>query len=508
MADMRRSVLPVVTALVLAACASAAPVDPEPSTVPVTAGSTAGTPWPEPPAVPSGKLDPEVAGAVDRLVRAALNAPPDPAALDTVANSGDARLAWLLSDLLRFTVTPDGEAALVEAFAQLTGADAHHRRFGANPWLAVTNLLIGWDLPAAPGYEEHKATLLLAVEPAWEPFFADPESTIDWRVTTWGGVFVDDRPPGSAEPCARACIPALDDPALTAADDGEWYADERIVFGISVDGDAVALPKHIMEVHEMVNLTLGGRRVGVPYCTLCASAQAFLTDAVPAGFEPLVLRTSGLLSRSNKVMYDLVTGSAFHTFTGRAASGPLREAGFVLEPLTVTVSSWGAWKQAHPDTWIVARDGGIGRTYPDDPLCGRDAAGPIFPIGPADTRLPAQAAVVGAIDGAGQPVAFAADAARAELGAGRPVAMGGVELVADGGGLRARSGDGAELVAHEAFWFAWSQFHPTTALWAPPPGEDAGASAADDVAPPPVRPSAGCPGVLDLLDGDRSGSGR
>jgi hypothetical protein len=64
--------------------------------------------------------------------------------------------------------------------------------------------------------------------------------------------------------------------------DGDWYTDDRIVFGIVLDGEAVALPKHIMEVHELVNLTIAGRRIGVPYCTLCASAQAFLTDAVPA----------------------------------------------------------------------------------------------------------------------------------------------------------------------------------------------------------------------------------
>jgi hypothetical protein len=57
-----------------------------------------------------------------------------------------------------------------------------------------------------------------------------------------------------------------------------------------------------MEVHEMVNITIGGRRLGIPYCTLCGSAQAYLTAKVPPGVEPLVLRTSGLLSRSNKLI--------------------------------------------------------------------------------------------------------------------------------------------------------------------------------------------------------------
>ena len=157
-------------------------------------------------------------------------------------------------------------------------------------------------------------------------------------------------------------------PALTDADEGDWYPDDAIVFGIVEGDDAVALPKHIMEIHEMVNMTIGGRRFGIPYCTLCGSAQAYYTDQLPGTSGPLVLRTSGLLSRSNKVMYDLTTMSVFDTFTGAAVSGPLQDAGVVLELVTVTVSSWDDWKSEHPDTRIIAEDGGIGRSYDLDPL--------------------------------------------------------------------------------------------------------------------------------------------
>jgi hypothetical protein len=68
----------------------------------------------------------------------------------------------------------------------------------------------------------------------------------------------------------------------------------------------------------------------------------------------------------------------------------------------------------------------------------------------------------------GTPVAFPANDARAILAVGDQVIAAGVELVVDGGGLRALDADTAEAVpAHEAFWFAWSQFHPTTELWTP-----------------------------------------
>ncbi len=435
---------------------------------PASATPTLNVSWPDPPAVPDGPLDPSVSEAVDRLIATILPRSLDRDALQVVAASGDARLAWFISDILRFLQGGTEEDALVEAFADLTGVDpSGDDRFGRVAWLAVTNLLIAWDLPAPPDYRERKAALFLAVEPGWEPFFADPDSGIDWRLVSWGGVFIDDRPAGDNSPCARGCIPALDDPALTDAAGGDWYADHRIVFGVVVGDEAVAFPKHMMEVHEMVNITIDGRRIGMPYCTLCGSPQAYLTDAVPEGVETPVLRTSGLLSRSNKVMYDLVTGSVFDTFIGRAISGPLEDIGLVLEQTSVVVSTWGEWRAAHPDTMIVAQDGGIGRTYPDDPLEGRDAAGPIFPIGQADPRLPAQTRVLGAIDPDGQPVAFPVEQATAALTSGRDVTLGEVEAFADGGGLRARLRGGEELPAHEAFWFAWSQFHPETAVWTP-----------------------------------------
>jgi hypothetical protein len=219
-----------------------------------------------------------------------------------------------------------------------------------------------------------------------------------------------------------------------------------------------------MEVHEMVNLTLGGRELGVPYCTLCGSAQAYYVDNLP-GVERVVLRTSGLLQRSNKLMYDQVTGSAIDTFTGRALTGALAENDVVLEQVSVVATTWRDWKAAHPDTRILAEDGGIGRAYSDDPLGGRDDAGPIFPIGDVDPRLAVQEQVVGVIGPDGTPIAFPVDAARRALAAGDIEYMGLTVTLEDG--IRVYEASGDELVSHQSFWFAWSQFHPGTKLWSP-----------------------------------------
>ena len=306
-----------------------------------------------------------------------------------LGRSGDARVAWPLADLLRFVPSQTQQSdMIVAALTRLTGV---------------------------------------------------------FRLLHWGGVGLDGR---SLEE-ARAgdgclfCIPALDFPAVTDAAGGGWYADHRLVFGIVVNGEARAYPRHMMEVHELVNDEIGGRRVGILYCTLCASAQAYYTDRPPEGFETLELRTSGLLSRSNKVMFDLYTFSAFDTFTGRAVSGPLREAGVVLEQISVVTSSWGEWKAEHPHTTIVAEDGDSGRTYRDDPLRGRDDNGPIFPIGQVDRRLPVQERVLGVEVSDGPPVAFPVRAAGAALDAGREVRLGGVVVVASAGGLRATDEEGS-----------------------------------------------------------------
>jgi hypothetical protein len=291
---------------------------------------------------------------------------------------------------------------------------------------------------------------------------------IDWRLLSWGGVLIDDRELGDTDACRRGCIPALDDPAVTDAAGGDWYPDDAIVFGIVEGAEALAIPKNIAEIHEMFNLTLGGRRFAIPYCTLCGSAQAYRTDAAELGGadEIPVVRTTGLLSRSNKVMYDLRTLSVFDTFTGAAVSGPLQDRGIVLEETTVVRTTWGEWKQAHPDTTIIAEDGGIGRSYPWTRCRVATTTVRSSRSAPADDRLGVQQLVVGVITADGTPVAFPADDARAALAAGESVVASGVELVDDGGGLRAvTEATGALLSAHESFWFAWSQFHPTTELW-------------------------------------------
>ena len=130
--------------------------------------------------------------------------------------------------------------------------------------------------------------------PGWEQIFV--EGDIAWQLVGWGGVNIDSRPYNTTD-VACNCIPAIDNPQVSNATDARWLKDDDIVFGIEVNGAYRAYPRRIMEVREMVNDTLGGRDLGIPYCTLCGAAQAYFTDQLPNDIERPILRTSGLLIR-------------------------------------------------------------------------------------------------------------------------------------------------------------------------------------------------------------------
>jgi len=449
----------------LTACATASPAADSPTSTtdssPTTSTeqiATGTSPPPEtfPPAptVSDGPLDPRTEEGLVGLLDSIFTSDFDFAQTKKIVDGGDARAAWLLADLMRFFQGGPQREELVHSFKELTGAQLVP---GKHDFVWAFDNLIAWDLPAWDGYSQMKGRLYTRVDSRWQRFF-DEDVSVDWRFVTWGGVLADDRPFGDNGPCN--CIPALDDPPTTGADDGDWYADDRVVFGLVVNGDALALPKHQMEVHEMLNLTLGGRELGIPYCTLCGSAQAYFTDNI-GGVGRVVLRTSGLLSRSNKMMYDLTTGSLVDTFTGVANSGRLADDGVVLEQTTVLASTWGDWKAIHPDTRILAEDGGIGRVYRLDPLGDRDADGPIFPVGDVDPRLGVQENVVGVVTPDGVPIAFPVEDV---TNASTPFGFEGVTVTVTDG-IRVFDADGTEIPTHQSFWFAWSQFHPDTLLW-------------------------------------------
>lgn len=382
--------------------------------------------------------------------------PEQDAALDIIAASGDPRLAWLISDLMRFVWQRDIQEQLASAAGQLLG-----KTWGeGDPWNQIIDHLIARDIPAPPNYLQSKRKIYTTLIHGWDKLFV--EGDFDWRFVTWGGVPIDARPYGQTDlPCP--CIPAIDNPTVTNATEATWLDDSDTVFGIVINGAARAYPLQILEVREMVNDTLGGRDLGIPYCSLCGAAQAYFTDNLPAGIARPILRTSGLLNRSNKVMFDLNTYSIFDAFTGTARTGLLAKQGVILKQATVITSDWLSWREAFPHTTVLTEDLALGRNF--NFRDGRDVDGPIFPVGNVDSRLSIQEEVVGVLAPNGTPVAFPRGSALLALRSGKEVVVEGVTLQEVAGGLRAVNENGKEISSHQAYWFAWSQFQPLTEVW-------------------------------------------
>ena len=410
------------------------------------------------PAVPRGALNPKVQAAVDTVFIDGITngwTIKQDQALEIINNSKDPRLAWIATDLLRFAQGGDISRQLHNTLEQLLNI-----KTTVDIWNDATNRMIAWDIPAPPNYIKYKSKIFTTVLPEWKPIFV--KGDIDWRFVSWGGVLIDNRPFDKTDDACN-CIPAADNPPVTDAKSAKWLDDNDVVFGIVLNGEARAYPRQIMEVREMVNDTLGGRDLGIPYCTLCGAAQAWFTDELPNGVKRPILRTSGLLGRSNKVMYDLNTYSVFDTFRGNAVTGPLLEKRFKLNQAAVVTTTWGKWKKAYPKTTVLEERLALGRDF--DFRNGRDSKGPIFPIGDVDTRLPVQEDVLGIVTASGTPIAFHVPSLIKVLDAGEKVNVGGVQIVLSAGGVKAIDRQGKDLGTHQAFWFAWSQFYPKTLLW-------------------------------------------
>ena len=414
----------------------------------------------KPPTVPKGPLTKELQSAVTvafiySMAQSTWGSD-QTKAMTVIAGSKDPRLVWVISDLLRFTSEGELDATLSDTASKLLGKEFPK----GNSWGVITDHLIAWNIPAPPDYLRMKRAIFTSFAPGWDKIFVDGD--IDWRHVSWGGVLIDDRKYGTTDELCN-CIPAADNPKVSSANEATWLKDDAIVFGIGVNGEYRAYPRRILEVREMVNDTLGGRTLGIPYCTLCGSAQAYFTDRLPDGIERPILRTTGLLIRSNKVMHDINTHSVFDTFLGQAVTGPLSKIKLQLKQASVITTDWGSWKKAHPETTVLIEALALGRDF--DFRGGRDANGPIFPVGDVDPRLPIQEDIIGVITASGKPVAFQRSKAFVVLKNGGKIAFENVRLKLEAGGIRAADANGSDLGSHQAFWFAWSQFHSQTALW-------------------------------------------
>lgn len=185
-------------------------------------------------------------------------------------------------------------------------------------------------------------------------FFKPPYGTrekmkIRLEEMSWGGVLFDG-------------ITSLDNPNMINAQEADYLLDTDLVFGVEINGDIRAYPLRIMGWHEMFNDVIGGVPVALAYCTLCGAGILFETG-VEGREEPFVFGSSGLLYRSNKLMFDRQTNSLWNQFTGEPVVGPLVDTDIKLKIRPNSITTWADWKATHPTSKVLSLDTGYVRNY-------------------------------------------------------------------------------------------------------------------------------------------------
>ena len=352
------------------------------------------------------------------------------------------------------------------------------------------------DLTPPPGYTAWKGEMFSRIDPVYGRILR-PGTTVRLRLREVhsGGVPLDG-------------IPAIDDPESVPADTARFMRDTDTVFGVRVGGEHRAYPVKVLSWHELLNDTVGGEPIALSFCTLCGSG--ILYSAVDEDGDRLMFGTSGLLYRSNKLMFDRETLSLWSNLTGEAVVGERAARGSRLAMLPMTLTRWDVWRERHPDTTVMAPDPAAARRsgyrYVEG-AADRARAGVEFPVWRQSDALDRNARIY-ALRLGGEAKAYPLDKLRAEglvndaLG-GVPIVLAmdpasgavrvyergrrkfalpaGTEetplrrLQADDGALwwigedgLAPDGGGEPLPrvpGHAAFWFGWYAFYPETAVY-------------------------------------------
>jgi hypothetical protein len=351
-----------------------------------------------------------------------------------------------------------------------------------------------WSRPYAPhaDYASFKGELYGRIDPAFRSFFpVGVNATIRLDEIAWGGVRVNG-------------IPPLRLPKTTPAAAATWLRDGHVVFGLEINGEARAYPKRILAWHELATDRLGGLDLIIVYCTLCGTVIPYHSQLNGRRFT---FGTSGLLYRSNKLMFDEETRSLWSSVEGRPVVGSLAGAGLQLAFSSAVTTTWGEWRREHPTTSVLSLETGFKRDYSEGAAYRDYFASDrlMFEVPETDSRLKNKAEVLvlrRELIGAGAaPVAIAVERLKQEpvfsfeagqrrfvvvtspQGANRLYERGSVSFVRRGPDGRVSDTRGqrwrvtpealvsetgerlARVPAHRAFWFGWRAQHPDTVLY-------------------------------------------
>jgi hypothetical protein len=165
---------------------------------------------------------------------------------------------------------------------------------------------------------------------------------------------------------------------------GKYLVSKDRVVGIEIEGHARAYPIRVMNWHEVVNDTLGGRAIAVTFSPLCDAVVAF--DRRVRG-SVVRFGVSGLLYNSNPLLYDDQPvdqdESLWLPLQARAVTGSAAERGDSLRVIPVAVIPWKQWRARFPETTVLAPDPAMVKEYRRDPYGSYSSSDLLrFPVDP------------------------------------------------------------------------------------------------------------------------------
>jgi len=258
-------------------------------------------------------------------------------------------------------------------------------------------------------------------------------------------------------------IPALYDPEFISGDEVKYLKSSDRILGLIVNGEAKAYPIRILNWHELVNDSVGGKDVLVSYCPLCGTGMAF--DAT-IDKRRILFGVSGKLYNSDVLMYDKETESLWSQIKMEAVTGLMTGKRLILLPLVHT--TWGAWQFKHPNTKVLSKKTGHSRNYSDSPYSAYENNNQImFPVKHKDNRLSRKEWVLGVIIN-GESKAYSFERLRKEqIIVEDKVGGQNITVVYDADHQSAVVIDEQKNIipSIQAYWFAWVAFYPDTGLY-------------------------------------------
>ncbi|MEM7098600.1 MAG: DUF3179 domain-containing protein [Pseudomonadota bacterium] len=258
-----------------------------------------------------------------------------------IQNKDTAMIAPMLYTMIRLDTS--GRREIARALRAITGEN-----YGDN-WFRWSQYNQREQIKTIDEFDEFLFNELRLIDPDFRRFiYPGVDHRVPLQEVLWGGVAAVDG------------IPPLDHPPLVEAVEADYLSGSEQVFGIKIGDDVRAYPYRFMDWHEMLNDTIADKPISLAYCTLCGSGILFDTSNTTGHYK---FGSSGLLFRSNKLMFDHTTNSLWNQFTGEPVIGELARSGKRLPQLPLVTTTWERWRQANPSTLVMSGETGHERDY-------------------------------------------------------------------------------------------------------------------------------------------------